>query len=397
MTDEAKGPILLASAIEKARDIMLSAPWYRNSSNKAQEQAAAERQLKHQISAALDQGFILHDPRFPEFRLSDQHNQFGLFNPDNRYHLANISYPGKYILRGKRGTSADLQIQVGSGAFKLDTVSVMSGKELCVDDDGSFEIVISDTREGKNWLSIVEGDQSATTILVRESFMDWERETAGTWSIERVDTRGTPSPLVCPDLVNDQYAWAADHLVTSTAGWIGFVTKLLLDLELNQLSAPEQSTGGGLPGQFNVKGILDAPADTATIITVPRSPARYQSIQLGDLWLNSRDYTRRQTSLTAAQARPSSDEALRMVVSRRDPGVANWLDPAGASTVFVFLRWQGLPDKYFCTAELPTAKTVPFDELRNHLPTDEPAFGPEARAAQLAARQTSALTSPRGF
>ena len=391
------GPERFARAIERARRIMLGAPWFLRNENRPLERAAAERQLKHNISAALDQGFILHDPLFPEFRLSDRHNQFGLFNPDNRYHLASISAPGRYVVRGRRGTSADLQIQVGSGVFKLETVSQMSSEELVTDDEGNFEIVISDTCEGDNWLAIADGERGATTVLIRESFMDWERETAGTWTIERTDTWGTPRPLVTPDLVSGQYARAAQHLTTSTAGWVAFVGKLLGELEPNTLSEPAESASGGLTGQFNVKGVFPAHADTATVISVPRSRARYQSIQVGDLWFNSLDYTRRQTSLTAALARPSSDGLLHMVVSRRDPGVANWLDPAGASTVFAFLRWQGLPGRRFRKAHRPTVRVVPFDELRAHLPHDEPHVGPEARAEQLAARQAAALRSPRGF
>lgn len=37
-------------------------------------------------------------------------------NPDNLYLLASIETPGTYVIYGKRGTSADLQIQVGAGA-----------------------------------------------------------------------------------------------------------------------------------------------------------------------------------------------------------------------------------------------------------------------------------------
>lgn len=76
-----QGALEFAHAIEQARQIMLSAPWYLFSDSQLQEQAAAERQLKHQISAALDEGFIVHNPDHPEFRTMTQHNQYGLCNP----------------------------------------------------------------------------------------------------------------------------------------------------------------------------------------------------------------------------------------------------------------------------------------------------------------------------
>ena len=67
----------------------------------------------------------------------NQHNQFGLVNPDNRYHLATISTPGTYVIRGKRGTSADLQIQIGAGnaGFDEDLTSPTPIAELSLDDD----------------------------------------------------------------------------------------------------------------------------------------------------------------------------------------------------------------------------------------------------------------------
>ena len=129
-----------------------------------QEKAAAERQLKNQLAAALDQGFIVHDPLHPEFRCFDQHSQFGLFNPDNRYHIATISSSGTYVIRGKRGSSAYMEVQVGAGEAGFNenltspkTVSQLSSNELIVEDEGYFEITISDTQTGDNWLSITNG------------------------------------------------------------------------------------------------------------------------------------------------------------------------------------------------------------------------------------------------
>jgi len=409
-----RGPLLLAHAIEEARDILFSAPWLLYSRSPSGERAAAERQLKHQLSAALDQGFILHDPLHPEFRVLNQHNQFGLVNPDNRYHLATISTPGTYVIRGKRGTSADLQIQIGAGNAGFDEdltsptpIAELSLDNLVVDDDGHFEIVISDTETGPNWLPNTRNDPNtqdelkATSILIRESFMDWESEVGGTWYIERSDTRGQPVPLPDAERVNEQYRRAADYLVGSTKGWVKFVDGLRANLAVNRLSPPRGTGTGGLPGQRSSAGHFPVRPGKAIILTVPHSPARYQSIQIGDLWFSGLDFTHRQTSLTTTQARRhrdgchDRDRSYKLVISIEDPGVANWLDPAGASTVFAFLRWQGLPEGYEFSRN-PTVDLVDVDRLREALP-DEPCFSPEERVEQLAARQARSLISPRGF
>lgn len=399
-----------ARAIGQARHTMSLAPWLQYSSNPELEQAAAERQLKHQIAAALDQGFVLHDPCFPEFCRLDKHNQFGLVNPDNLYFLASIETPGTYVIHGKRGTSADLQIQVGAGepGFDADLTSPIPVSELdlgalSVKRNGEFTILISDTqpcdlKRGENWLCNTKGELCANSVLIRESLMDWDIETGGTWRIERVDTVGKPNPLPTPEFVNLQYERAANYLTSSTKGWIKFVEQLRVNLPANHISAPRK-TGQGLPGQFNSAGHFQMTRDTAIIITVEESDARYQGIQLGDLWFNALDFRRRQTSLTTKQAYQSEDGKYRFVISAKDPGFENWLDPVGASTAFVFMRWQGIPH---CPGEEPKAPRAPerqiltFDQLGEKLKC-EPDFTSEQRKAQLAARHMSALKIPRGF
>jgi hypothetical protein len=399
-----------ALAIEQAQRIMSIAPWLQYSDSPELEQAAAERQLKHQIAAALEQGFILHDPWYPEFCRLDKHNQFGLVNPDNLYFLTSIETPGTYVIYGKRGTSADLQIQVGAGepGFDEDLTSPIPVDEidlaaLSTKPNGEFTITISETKpchlkRGENWLGNTNGPLRANSVLIRESLMDWNTETGGTWRIERLDTVGMPNPLPTPGLVEQQYERAAHYLMGSTQGWIKFVEQLRVNLPANRMSTSRE-TGQGLPGQYNSAGHFQMNDDTAVIITVDESDARYQGIQLGDLWFNALDFRRRQTSLTTKQAYQSEDGKYRFVISVQDPGFENWLDPAGASTAFVFMRWQGIPaclDGTPNTPKAPETQVVPFGHLSEKLKC-EPDFPPKQREDQLASRHVSALKIPRGF
>ncbi|MEM9761164.1 MAG: hypothetical protein AAF968_01410 [Pseudomonadota bacterium] len=395
------GASRLAQAIRDARQVMFDASWVAESPDPEQERAAAERQLKNQLAAALDQGFVLDDARQPELRLLDPHNQFGLVNPDNRYHIANIETPGTYTLRGRRGTSADLNIQLGGGDIadpNLDPVSLLTLDDLEVEDDGTFVITISDVDSGRgNWLNNTRGHLTAKNILIRESFMDWNTEVGTTWYLERTDTRGMPSPLSDRDLVNQQYERAAQYLVDSARTWVGLVEGLRRDIPKEGVLLPPRESK--LPGQYTSVGIFPMRPDKATIITLTRAPARYQAAQVGDLWFNGRDFCHRQTSLTLSQARPTRDDpsTYQLVLSAKDPGVANWLDPAGASTAFMYVRWQGLQQG--CTIDpstYPRAREIDFDQIREALP-DEPSFSAAERAAQLAARQASGLRSPRAF
>ena len=240
----------------------------------------------------------------------------------------------------------------------LEPVSLLSLDDLVVEDDGTFEITISDTDPGGNWLSNTNGDLTAKNLLIRESFMDWNTEVGTTWYLERRDTRGMPSPLPDRDLVNYQYERASQYLVASAAAWVNLVAYLRGEIPPGILTPPGETK---LPGQYTSAGIFRIRPDRAVIITLTEAPARYQAIQVGDLWFSGLDFCHRQTSLTLSQARQSSDGLYRLVLNARDPGVANWLDPAGASTAFVYVRWQGLqPGCTFVPSSFPRARDGRF-------------------------------------
>lgn len=283
---ELDGPQKFANAIEQAHKTMMLAPWLQYSNDPKKEQAKAETQLQHNISAALDQGFDLSDPKHPEFRRLEVHNQFGLANPDNLYFLARIETPGSYIIHGKLGSSADIQIQIGAGepginenlTSPLPVCEIDLGK-LDVKPNGEFKIFISDSRpevlaEGENWVSNTKKLLRANSILIRESLMDWNTEKGSTWRIERCDTIGQSKPIPTPESVNAQYDRASEYLLGLTKGWIKFVDRLRTNLPANRMS-PARRTEQGLPGQFNAAGHFQLTNKNAFIITVAESDARY--------------------------------------------------------------------------------------------------------------------------
>lgn len=231
---------------------------------------------------------------------------------------------------------------------------------LSVKRNGEFTITISDTepcdlKDGENWLSNTDRGLCANSVLIRESLMDWDTETGGTWRIERVDTVGQTNPLPAPERVDLQYQRASESLTGSTRGWIKFVEQLRVNLPANQISAPRK-TGQGLPGQFNSAGHFQMSDDTAIVITVEGSDARYQGIQLGDLWFNAFDFRRRQTSLTTKQAYQSEDGKYRFVISARDPGFEKLVRPRRCLDRICFhalARHTALPRRRTQSAKCP--------------------------------------------
>ena len=70
-------------------------------------------------------------------------------------------------------------------------------------------------------------------------------------------------------------------------------------------------------------------------------PARrpYWNIQLNDPYFNALEYVYRLSSLNGHTAKLSSDGRFRAVISLTDPGVPNWLDPAGYKEGGIYGRW----------------------------------------------------------
>ena len=87
----------------------------------------------------------------------------------------------------------------------------------------------------------------------------------------------------------------------------------------------------------------------------------------------------------AAQARLDGDGRFRAVIALDDPGVPNWLDPAGRNEGSLMLRWTGAS-----SGPEPTLRIVPAAELRSHLPADTPLVTPEQRDEMIRNRRRGA-------
>ena len=348
--------------------------------------AATQRYIAGLVAASLDvfeQSRHLDAPWFG--RSAGLDGRPGLFNPDNIYRSALLSGEGIYRISGTRGSHALFTLQI------LDAYPVVAlGKNLVVIDldalgiraGEDFSITLGGARAEGHWFAL---PVSARAVLARQTFNDWSAETPSTLRIERLDTGASPVDAGMPG------ASAADYLAAASRLWN---SGLYARVPVNVFPPPRPSdTGaGGLGGQQSVMARFRLDAGTALVVTVRRSAARYQGIQVGDPWFvtpNAIDHT---ASFSAAQAAADDDGYLRFVISDTDPGVANWLDPGDTREGFVFLRWQGLPAP-LAAADAPRVEVVPLKELRAHLPAGTQWVNAAGRAAQKASRRTVPVRS----
>ncbi|WP_433594334.1 hypothetical protein [Nocardia sp. CA-145437] len=321
----------------------------------------------------------------------------GLDNPDTLYFSAAISDDAEYVVTGKRGTTTDLSFQILAGDY-TDTnvpasVAAFDDRDLDIAADGTFEITFGPEPAAgrRNHITLAPG---SSQLLVREVYNDWTQQ-RGTIAIRRTDTAGAPLPALTTHTVQRRYAAAGAALVTRIRTWLQFPQWFYLNLPVNTLTEP-RLTPGGLATQYSSVGHYDLADDEVMIITVPKSEAPYQGFQLGSLWYLSLDYINHQTSLTTDQAATDPDGNIRLVVSERNPGIANWLETLGHSRGYLQFRWQRL-DRALSIADGPTTEIVRIADLPSKLPYyEENQITAEQFTARIADRQAAFATRMLG-
>ncbi len=378
----------LAKALAEAEEIIRSAPHVHTE----EDVAEGLDYLMGTIRGAIETGQHRGRSHPQLFQATGPYTKMGLDNPDTLYFYANLTDGAEYEIEGRRGTTADLSFQVMAGTYSADeraaSHAAFDDRALEIDADGRYRFRLGPARYDDD-----EGDAGyvvlhpgSSMIAVREVYSDWSREEAGSAIIRRLDTVGTaPEPVT---LAGQEkfYAKLAEALVGRLRTWLAFPEWFFGDQARNTLNEPRQ-TPGGLTTQFSSAGVFELGPDEAIVISVPVAGVPYQGFQLGSMWYASLEYVHHQTSLTADQAHVTSDGLIHLVVSGRDPGLANWVETLGRREGIMQFRWQRVGDPI--TPELgPTVKVVPFERLADEVPGyEELRVTPGQWRERIAARQ----------
>ncbi|MEV6345403.1 hypothetical protein [Actinoplanes sp. NPDC051851] len=362
-----------ADAIREAERIIEAAPHCRDE----RDLAEGHDYLAGSIRASVQMAWA-YQRDFPYFvRSTGPYTKMGLDNPDTLYFHAWLRNDAEYVVTGERGSTADLSFQILDGEYSPvrvpGSLSAFDDRELAVAEDGAYTV------------RLAEGVPKAM-LVVREVFSDWAGERPGRLRIQRVDRIGAAPPPPTLDALTKRYGVAGKMLIGRLRTFLAFAERFYLGLPVNTLTPP-RPTPGGLSTQYSSVGHYELDDDQAMVVTVPRSDAPYQGIQLGSMWYVSLDYINHQTSLTTAQAKADPDGLIRYVISERDPGVANWLERTGHRRGYVQLRWQRL-SRALTAEDGPAVEIVAVDDLPKVLPYHE-TITPEQWRQRIAARQAA--------
>jgi hypothetical protein len=371
---------VLQDALAEAEELVANAPFIKTEQDRLEGYDYLSGRIRMAMQMAFD--YDLERPVF--INPTHQFSRQGLDNPDAIYFNAYLREGVEYVVRGKRGTAADLSFQVMGGTYSATSAATslmaFDDRELEKDADGNFEFTYV-------------AEPGAKTLIVREVFNDWDTEERGQLWIERPDTMGKPAAPLSQKTLAKKYEVAARSLVGSIQTWFAFPQFFQYKEPVNTLTAP-QSTPGGLASQRSSIGHYELAADEAMIVTVPEcTDCSYQGIQIGSDWYASTDYETHQTSLTKAQAVTDPDGKMRFVVSEGSPAgpgarIANWLECTGHTTGAMMLRWQRLTRDLTQEDDGPVIEIVKLADVPDKLPYFTPVT-PEEYAVRIAARQRS--------
>lgn len=307
-------------------------------------------------------------------------------NPDDIYTQSPIDGRLTYRVSGNRGTCRILSFTSQKAlSGTVDEMPRPSGhNEVDTNDLGiglgeDFEILFSAERPAGytgHWAPI---DPEARGLFTRFRMYDWESEVDPVLSIECLDPV-PPKPRLSPEDIRARIAEMAKFPARKTRLYHPMQNGVKDRVGFNVFE-PVRYPGALVKQTYWPACFQFAPNEALIIETEIPERAPYWNIQLNDPLFNALEYVYRLSSTNGHMAKLSSDGIFRAVISLEDPGVPNWLDPAGFTEGGIYGRW------YDCSEEpVPSLTKVKLADLRDHLPPDTPVVTPAERAEDLRRR-----------
>lgn len=329
----------------------------------ALDRAEGYRYLTRLLRIGLEMHLEFADPDFPGFFApSHETGKIGADNPDNLYLMGRLNGRHDYVIRGQRGSVAYLSLGTQKGGYetdgKMEQTGFLDARDLVIDDDGRFEVILSRTRPAgaANWVRL---EDASNAVIVRQTFLDRSVEQAAQMSIARLGADAEPEPLTAQRLQTG---------LERTANFVEGTARLFADWaqsylpHSNQLPPADQAlcqSVGGDPNIVYYHSHWRLGPDEALVIHVPRVPdCRFWNLQINNWWMESLDYRHHRICLNQHSAQLDADGGVTLVLAHRDPGHPNWLQTAGHDSGTMCLRWVGAD-----RAVDPDTQVVPKHEL----------------------------------
>jgi hypothetical protein len=310
------------------------------------QQAEGIRYLTRLTRAGLEAFVEYNDPSFPVFRrITNETVKMGADNPDNHYLNAQISGRYEYRIRGKRNTIHYIGFFTQNGNYGTTGGMAPCGKldhsELLIEDDGSFEIILSKVPKGKNWLKI---EEDTGLVIVRQTYLDRHNEIPAEITIENMTGQSAPASLT-PEMLDEGLKTASLFVAGASflfAKWAHGFQKHTN--RLPQFDPEVSNAAGGDPGIIYYHSHWKLAPGEALIIEVMPPGCDSWNFQLNNYWMESLDYRYFTISINKATAHYQPDGSVRVIVAHQDPGLPNWINTCGHNEGTMCWRWYRLKE-----------------------------------------------------
>lgn len=314
---------------------------YGNPPKDARTQAEAYRYLARLTRAGLEAFTEYNDPEFPVLkRLVHETVKLGADNPDNYYQNAQISGDFEYRITGHRNDVFYLGFFTQNGSYGstggLSPCGNLEGEDLVLNEDGSFEIIVSKNKKGQNWLKL---EDETTMLMVRQTFMNRDEEQIAELQLETIDGPNYPRPA-SPKAITEGLNLAGTFVSGASllfAKWAGDFQK-----HTNQLPQmpPEKSNAAG--GDKNIAyyhSYWEIEKDEVLKIEVKPPTCRYWNFQLNNHWMESLDYRHHSIHINAQSAKLEEDGSVVVYVAHENNDYKNWISTTGHTQGTMLWRW----------------------------------------------------------
>lgn len=314
-------------------------------------------------------GFFNSDATDPDFRhVVTSNRKFTGDNSDAIYFDAPVSAEQEYIVRGTLNGAAYFSLTVelnsGDGIMSTDACGTLTNAEMEIDEHGEFVIYLGGAERERNWLALPEGASRALTRHYFENEICAGSDPAAqpSMSIDIIGGDRAPSPIT-DESVAAGIRRVANFVRSRTLdfGRMAENPPAFVGLVPNQFPTPVVPGDFGLAvfdAHYSMAPFMLAP-DEALVITGRWPKCVFANVCLWNRFQQTLDYRNHQISFNRKQTKLEADGSFKIILSHRDPGMANWLETQDLAFGLVF--WRYLQVEGEVTA--PETKVVKFSDL----------------------------------
>jgi len=327
-------------------------------------QAEGIRYLTRLTRAGLEAFVEYSDPSFPVLRrMVHETVKMGADNPDNYYFNAQICGQYSYRITGRRNTIDYIGFFTQNGNYGttggLSPCGVLEGKDLDMDGEGNFEIIVSKIKQGKNWLKL---EDESSLLMVRQTFFNRFEEIPAELKIENLDGPKTPGPVTAK-MIDEGLKTASMFIAGAPLLFTRWANGFQKHPNQLPLFDPKVSNAaGGDASIIYYHSYWKLKPDEALVIQVKPPQCDSWNFQLNNYWMESLDYRYFTICVSKGNAMIEKDGTIRVIVAHNDPGLLNWINTCGHNEGTMCWRWYRMADGE--NAVQPNCTVVKFDELK---------------------------------